>query len=74
VTAAGDAIPASRQAGSSWIDWLLARLDALPGPIWVAFVGLFVVLAGLDQAVHWAAGSPVGSIDPLWSWRASTRS
>jgi hypothetical protein len=58
---AGDA----RADAQSWIDWLLARLDALPGPRWVAYVALFVVLAVLNQVAHWAGGSPIGSVSAL---------
>jgi len=71
VTAVVDLAAPARTDSPSWTDWLLARVDALPGPLWLAYLGLFVVLAVLNQVAHWAGGSPVGSISNLVVLEAS---
>ena len=49
----------------SWVDRLIDRIDALPGPAWVPYAVAFIAAAVVTNAVAWAEGFvPLGSLDP----------
>ena len=52
MTARAEAARASRRDGTSWIDWLLGRIDALPGPRLLAYGLLFVAILVVDVVLH----------------------
>src|SRR3990170_4293478 len=57
---------------ASWLDWLIGRIRAAPGPSWVAYLVLFAVLAFVGPAASWASGSVApGRLDPLVFVQAS---
>jgi hypothetical protein len=62
VTARADAVPASARDRTSWIDGLMARIDAAPGPHVVTYVAIFGAFLALDVGAHWAAGFEVGTV------------
>ncbi|TAJ99653.1 MAG: hypothetical protein EPO36_11390 [Chloroflexota bacterium] len=47
-----------------WLHWLLRRLDALPGPAWVAYIALGVIQSLLFHLQPWTLGrSAFGTLD-----------
>lgn len=58
--------PGRRPERSSWVDRLQERLDRLPWPPWVTYLGAWVVLAGGETLAKWAVGSyPAGTVFPF---------
>ena len=56
------AFPAPQQYPPSWADRLLDRIDQLPGPAWVVYVLLGLLLTVGFAAMQWAFGAyPVGT-------------
>lgn len=67
----GDAV---RPYAPSWLDRLYDWLVALPGPTWLAYVGLGVVSVVVANSALWLSGlSPFGKLDPAQiGWGAAT--
>jgi hypothetical protein len=42
---------------TAWPDWLMDRLDALPGPRWLAILIILLVVAAIGHLCRWADGS-----------------
>lgn len=54
----------SRPFAPSWLNWLVARIDALPGPTWAAYLVLGVLSVLFSNAQAWVAGiAPLGAFD-----------
>jgi hypothetical protein len=52
----------------SWVNRLLAWIDALRTPAWAVFLAVFVVVVFVSHAVAWVDGYvPVGSVDLFFS-------
>ncbi len=50
----------------SWFDRFTASIERLPGPAWVYYSALFVILFAAESAAQWVAGTyPVGSFSRL---------
>jgi hypothetical protein len=64
-------IAAGKGAGRyriSWIDWLIGAITRLPGPSWLAYLVLLLVLIVLNNALRWWDGTvPAGTLDPARS-------
>lgn len=41
----------------SWLDWLIARIGRLPGPPWIFYLAVMVILALVSQTLRWLEGS-----------------
>lgn len=41
----------------SWLDWLIARIERLPGPPWIFYLAVMVILALVSQTLRWLEGS-----------------
>jgi len=64
------AAPTTRPYAPSWVDYVIAGIQRLPGPSWLYYLGLWLLLFLLANAVKWADGSqPLGTIEPLWALR-----
>lgn len=51
----------------SWVDRLIARIDRLPFPKWIFYLGLYVVGSLMQHATMWIEGVlPVGELDRAW--------
>ncbi len=62
VTGAGGA-RTEREVPLSWPDWLMDRVDALPGPRWLAIVALALAFAVVGHLIRWDDGTlPVGEL------------
>ena len=49
----------------SWVDRLIDRIDALPGPAWVPYAVVFIAAAVVTNAAAWADGAlPLGTFSP----------
>jgi hypothetical protein len=49
----------------SWVNRLIDRIDALPGPAWVPYAVAFIAVAIVINAVAWAeAAVPLGTFSP----------
>lgn len=58
---ADDPPPAGRR---SWVDWLIDRIDRLPGPTWLFYVLGTLVLVAVGTGITWIDGSqPVGTFE-----------
>ena len=42
--------------GSSWLEWITDHMARAPGPTWLAYVVLALVLAGIAHASRWIDG------------------
>jgi len=50
----------------SWVNALLDRIERLPGPAWLAYLGIVVALTAISVVATWVDGvAPVGTIDPI---------
>lgn len=59
-----DAPEGQQLSSTSWVDRLMARLESLPGPPWLAYILLTLALALLGHVVRWMDGSlPAGAFD-----------
>lgn len=48
----------------SWVDGLIAGIERVPGPPWIFYAAVGLLLAGVTVALHWLDGSvPVGEVD-----------
>jgi len=57
--------PAVKINSLSWIERLTQWIRSLPGPAWIPYLVMLLVLGFINIAVLWLAGVlPVGSIDP----------
>ena len=55
----------------SWVDRLTAWADQLPGPSWLYYLGVGVLLFLLQIAILWGEGAyPVGTISPSYGFIA----
>ena len=58
--------------GTSWIDWVIAPIEAVPGPAWAVYLIAIVILAAADHAARWLAGElPLGEVRPIFVIDAS---
>jgi len=77
VTISTDTVPAAAEArrspgtaaprpyAPSWLDLVLDRLEALPGPTWLAYAALLGASLLLRNVAFWLSGVlPPGQIDP----------
>jgi hypothetical protein len=56
----------ARPAGASWLDQIIDRIHAAPGPSWAVYVAIFVVFLVLGHAASWLSGAVTpGALDPL---------
>jgi len=63
--------PRSAEPGG-WLDWLIDRIRAVPGPSWVVYLVMFGVLAVLGHAAGWVSGAVTpGTLAPLLVIQAS---
>jgi len=52
----------------SWVDRLIGTIERLPGPAWVTYTAMFVVLLVAANAAGWLDGDlAIGSFDPYLS-------
>jgi hypothetical protein len=51
---------------ASWIDWLVRRVEDLPGPTWAAYVVLAALGIAVGNAIPWLDGKPI-TLDPYWT-------
>jgi hypothetical protein len=57
------AVGTARPYAPSWLDRLFDGLEALPGPVWLAYAALLVPSTLLRNAAYWVSGVlPVGEI------------
>ena len=75
--AAGDDHPLARRDRPSWFDRLKGRVEQVPGPAWLVYLGGAGALVGLRTLLQWSEGaSPVGTLDlsllftSVWPWYA----
>ena len=66
-----DQITGTKPFKSSWIDYLVNRIENLPGPPWVFYLGLFLVTGLLNNVALWVEGAlKPGEFDTLFSFAA----
>jgi len=65
VTEAAKAVDVSPVGALGWTDLLNRGIAAFPGPVWIAYLGIFLALSLFNQAARWAAGVPVGTVEPI---------
>jgi hypothetical protein len=51
----------------SWLDHIVRGIARAPGPTWIAYVAISVVVLLMVNLEGWLAGSAVGSLDPAQS-------
>src|SRR5262245_13768152 len=50
----------------SWIDYLIARITRLPGPSWLFYLALLILLMVANNGLQWMDGTvPVGTFDQV---------
>jgi hypothetical protein len=50
----------------SWFDRLKRRLETLPGPFWLPYLIVWIVLFVLETLIHWSASAyPIGTARPF---------
>jgi hypothetical protein len=50
----------------SWVDLFTAWVDRQPGPSWLAYLGVGLILLLVQAAVTWAEGAyPIGTLSPI---------
>ena len=51
----------------SWLDYLIDWVEGLPVPAWGFYLGVWVIITAVVNAVKWSEGSyPVGTFDPKY--------
>jgi hypothetical protein len=56
----------------SWLDWLIGRIRAAPGPSWAAYLAIFAALALLGHGASWLGGAVAPrTLNPLVVVQAS---
>lgn len=66
ITAVRSAVDPSRPYPPSWLDRTLEFLSGLPGPTWLAYLGLTVVSVIVASSAFWLSGlRPVGDFEPV---------
>src|SRR4051812_22031909 len=74
---AGADPPLVRRDRPSWFDRLKVRVEQVPGPAWLVYLGGAVTLVGLRTLLQWSEGvAPAGTLDlsllftSVWPWYA----
>jgi hypothetical protein len=64
---------AARPYAPSWVHALTGAMDRLPGPRWVAYLGLAAVMIVLQHIQYWSTGrAEVGTVDRLSTYYGAT--
>ena len=60
----------ARPYSPSWVDYVIKWVEWLPGPSWLFYLLLWLVLFLVANVIKWVDGSqPPGTIEPLWALR-----